>query len=65
MYCVLLESDIHRGVRGAKPPEKKMGIFVVKNEMRMSLGGRCRENFSLNQGGVINPLFSDLKFSLN
>ena len=42
-----------------------MGTFGVKNEMRMSLGGRCRENFSLNQGGVINPLFSDLKFSLN
>ena len=43
-----------------------MGTFVVRNEMRMSLGDRCWENFSLNQGGVfINLLFSDLKFSLN
>ena len=41
----------------AKPPEKKMGSFVVKNETRMSLGDRCWDNFSLNQGVSFCCLF--------
>ena len=56
---------IYTGGSRGEAPREKMGTFVVRNEMRMSLGDRCWEEFSLNQGGVINLLFSDLKFSLN